>query len=122
MRKRHFLIVVALSLFSHNEQHPLLQEPLACFSHLLIHHLADHLTWKGIAMNCLCFFDQGLLTKQSTAQHLLQGTQPLLLIKLSHPTEPLESQLLSQHSARSQQRPGGRSEPSELGANQLTHA
>ena len=122
MRGTGLLTRVVLGLFSHDCQHTLLYEPSAGHSCLLIHHLADHLARKGIVIQRLPLFNLCLLTQPSMAQELLQGTQPLRLIKLGHLDEPLESQSLSQDCPGHQQRPGGRGEPSELRANQLTHA
>ncbi len=113
---------VVLGLFLPECRHTSLHYPLAGHPCLLIHHLADHLARKGIVIQCLPLFNLCPLTQPSMAQELLQGTQPLRLIKLGHLDEPLESQSLSQDCPGHQQRPGGRGEPSELRANQLTHA
>jgi hypothetical protein len=120
MRWTGFLTRVVLGLFSPDCQHTSLHEPPAGHPCLLRHHLAHHLTRKGIAI--LRFFNQRSFTQQPLAQELLQGTQPLSLIKLGHLDEPLESQSLSQHCPGYQQRPGGQGEPTQLRADELTHA
>src|SRR2546423_10722937 len=112
---------VVLDLFLHDCRYTSLHEPLAGHSCLLIHHLADHLARKGISLQALWLFNLCPLTKQSMAQELLQGTQTLLLIEPGHLNESLEGQSLSQRCPGHQQCPGGRGEPAELGADQLTH-
>ena len=112
MRGTGVLTRVVLGLFSPDCQHPSLHEPSAGHACLLIHHFAHHLARKGIAI--LHFFNH--LTKQPMAQELLQGTQPLSFIKLGHLNEPHEGQSLSHHRPGHQQRPGGRGESPQLGA------
>src|SRR5712692_3790906 len=122
MKEANLLTLVILGLFLHNCRYTSLHESLAGCPCLLIHHLADHLARKGIAVERLRFFLQISLTQPSTAQELLQRMQTRLLIYLGHLTEPLEGQSFSHHCSGHQQCPGRRSELPELGADQLTHA
>src|SRR6266851_3468342 len=87
MKKARLLILVVLDLLLHDEQYTSLHEPSAGRPCLLVHHLADHLARKGISIKRLRFFNRCPLTEQPIAQELLQGTQTLLLIELSHQNE-----------------------------------
>jgi hypothetical protein len=68
MRKTGLLVRVFFDLFTHDERHTPLHEPLAGRPCLLIHYLAHHLARKGISINHLRFFYECPFTEQSIAQ------------------------------------------------------